>query len=191
MCYLLRNICVPCDRECVSVVVWRYRSLVLSWNITNYWIVNGSDTTHDGSVCGTIFFSGAPELTPVFSGVRIVQSFVISVVFCQPSFVCGPLPCRHCIVCPLSVAFWLPRWHLQTFLNIVNTIVFKRLNFDNFPVWLLVIYCINQNKLNSADSYNSFEYTDTWQFTYRATIFVNLMILVYVPWCRTKGFQPK
>ena len=40
-----------------------------------------------GSGAGTTYPSGAPEFTPVFSGVRVIQSLVLCVLFCRSFFV--------------------------------------------------------------------------------------------------------
>jgi hypothetical protein len=54
-----------------------------------------------------------PSAPPVFNGVRVTRSVVFCVVFLQ--FVVCPFV--HCIVCPPIYCFWLPLWHLLTFLK--------------------------------------------------------------------------
>ena len=49
-------------------------------------------------VAETTYPSGAPEFTPVFSGVRVAQCLVVCVVFCRSLFV--PLSFGHCVVFP-------------------------------------------------------------------------------------------
>ena len=52
---------------------------------------------------------------PVFSGVRVIRSLVLCVIFCRSLFVLFSF--RHCIVCPSSIyGFWLPVWYLQAIL---------------------------------------------------------------------------
>jgi hypothetical protein len=45
---------------------------------------NKINTTGATSRVGTAYPSGAPEFTPVFSGVRVAPSLVFYVVFCTP-----------------------------------------------------------------------------------------------------------
>lgn len=55
------------------------------------------------------------SLSVVFSGVRVAQCLVFRVTFCRPLFVLLSL----LLTCPSSIyGFWLPLWHLQTFLVI-------------------------------------------------------------------------
>ena len=48
---------------------------------------NQSNTKGVTSGAGTAYPSGTPEFTPVFSGVRVPQSLVFSVMFCRSLFV--------------------------------------------------------------------------------------------------------
>ena len=52
----------------------------------------------------------------VFRGDHVVRSLVFR-VFCKPLFVFYPFSFSHCIVCPSTYGFWLPRWCLQTSLD--------------------------------------------------------------------------
>ena len=55
--------------------------------------------------------SRAHEFIIGFSGVLVARSFCRSLFVLLSFFIC------HCIVCPSSIwGFWLPFWHLQTFL---------------------------------------------------------------------------
>ena len=80
----------------------------------------------------------------IFSGVRVVQSYVVHVVLCR-SF-------GHCIVYLSSIyAFWLPLWYLQTLymdmemitviiFTFVLTPVFCGVNVAQFLV-VCVVFC--------------------------------------------------
>jgi len=58
----------------------------------------------------------ALELTPVFGGVYVSQSFVFCVVFCRSLLVL--LLFDHCVICLSSIyGFWLPLCYLQTLLS--------------------------------------------------------------------------
>ena len=50
-----------------------------------------SNTTGTSIEAGTAYYSMAPEFIPVYSGVRVVQSLVLCVVFCRPLVVFFPL----------------------------------------------------------------------------------------------------
>ena len=53
----------------------------------------------------------------VFRGVRVGQSLVFYVVFCKSLFaIFFFYSFGHCIVCPSIYSFWLPIWHIQTFI---------------------------------------------------------------------------
>jgi hypothetical protein len=53
---------------------------------------------------------------PGFSGIRVARYLVSCVVFYRSLFVLFLF--GHCIVCLSSIdGFWLPLWHLQTFLT--------------------------------------------------------------------------
>jgi len=76
-------------------------------------ICNYSNTTGATSGAGIAYPSGAHEFIPVFSGVRVTRSLLFCVIFCRSLFVPCPL---SWVVCPSIYGFWLPLWHLQTFL---------------------------------------------------------------------------
>jgi len=63
---------------------------------------SGINTTGATSGAGTAHPSGAPEFTPVFSGVCVVRSLIFCVVFCRSSLfgLLFFLSFFHCVVCP-------------------------------------------------------------------------------------------
>ena len=95
----------------------------------------------------TVYPSGAPELTPDFSGVCLSVLFLLTIVLsvrwfttsdypllssvCSYLWICMSLlfSFNHYINCPLIDGFWLPFWYLQTF-NICGSV---------FVLFLLVI----------------------------------------------------
>ena len=58
----------------------------------------------------TVYPSGVPELTPVFSGDLQFSAYC----FVDSCLSCCPFSFNHSIVCP-SIYVWLPLWYLQTF----------------------------------------------------------------------------
>ena len=60
---------------------------------------------------GTAYPSGAPEFTPVFSGLRVTRSLVLCVYFvdrclsCPVFYACWPL-CLRCLSCPVFYTCW-------------------------------------------------------------------------------------
>jgi hypothetical protein len=60
--------------------------------------------------------------------VRIAQSLVSCVVFCR--LLCVFLSFGHCIVCPSTYGFWLPRWYLQTVLIFIEWIQYHRISLS-------------------------------------------------------------
>ena len=87
--------------------------------MTYHWVCNYSNTTGATSGAGTDNTSGAPEFTPVFSGVCVTQSLVLCVCFVDRclsfcTFV-------HCVVCSSSIyGFRLPLWYPQTLLVVTK-----------------------------------------------------------------------
>ena len=76
-------------------------------------LCNKSNTTGTRYNAGTTYPSGAPEVTPIYSGYRVARSLIICVVFCRTLFVLFSF--GHCVVCPFTFcSFWLPNWYLQT-----------------------------------------------------------------------------
>jgi len=58
---------------------------------------------------------------PVFSGVRVTRSLVLSVCFIDRCLSFCTFSFGHCVVCPSSIyVFWLPLWYLQTLLIIYS-----------------------------------------------------------------------
>jgi hypothetical protein len=82
-------------------------------------LCNKSNTTGVTSGAGTAYPSGAPEFTPVFSGIRVARSLVLCVVFGITLFaILSFLIFGHCDVCPSIYGYRLPFWYLQTFLKL-------------------------------------------------------------------------
>jgi hypothetical protein len=52
---------------------------------------------------GTAYPSGAPELTPVFDGVRVTRSVVLCVCFVDRCLSFCTFPFGHCGVCSSSI----------------------------------------------------------------------------------------
>ena len=71
------------------------------------------------SVTIFVYPSGAPEFTPVFSGVRVTRSLVLCVCFIDRCLSFRRISFGHCVVCSsLIYGFWLPLWYLQTLLSL-------------------------------------------------------------------------
>jgi len=69
------------------------------------------------SGAGTAYPSGAPEFTPIFSGVRVTRSLVLYVCFVDHCLSFCTFSLGHCVVCFSSIyGFWLPLWYLQIIL---------------------------------------------------------------------------
>jgi hypothetical protein len=52
---------------------------------------------------GTAYPSGAPELTPIFSGVRVTRSLVLCVCFVDRCLTFCTFSFAHCVVCSSSI----------------------------------------------------------------------------------------
>jgi hypothetical protein len=78
---------------------------------------------------GTAYPSGAPEFTPVFSGLRVTRSLVLCVYFvdrclsCPAFYTCWPL-CLRCLSCPVlnNVNTVANMYRKQDKTNNVNTV---------------------------------------------------------------------
>jgi hypothetical protein len=71
--------------------------------------------------------SGAPEFTPVFSGIRVTWSSVLYVCFVDRCLSFCTFSFGHCVVCSSSIyGFCLSLWYLQTLL----IMPFTFLNFE-------------------------------------------------------------
>jgi hypothetical protein len=75
------------------------------------------NTTGATSAAVTAYTSGAPEFTPVFSGIRVNRYLVLYVCFFDRYLSLCPFPFGHCVVCSLIYWFWLSLWSLQTHLK--------------------------------------------------------------------------
>jgi hypothetical protein len=67
---------------------------------------------------------GAPEFTPVYSGVRVTQSLALCVCFVDRRLSFCTFSFGHCVVCSSIYGFWLPLWYLQALLLVVLNIKF-------------------------------------------------------------------
>ena len=62
-----------------------------------------------------VFPSGAHEVTPCFSGVRVSRSLALCVCFVDRCLTLVHF--GHCVVCSLIYGFRLPLWYPQTLLS--------------------------------------------------------------------------
>ena len=62
-----------------------------------------SNTMGATSGAGIAHFSGAPEFTQVFSGVRVTRSLILCVCFVDRCLSFCPFSFGHCVVCPSSI----------------------------------------------------------------------------------------
>jgi len=77
------------------------------------------NTTGVTSGVGNAYPCGAPEFTPVFSGVRVTRSLVLYVCFVDRCLSFCTFSIGHCVVCSSSIyGFRLPLWYLQTLLEV-------------------------------------------------------------------------
>ena len=75
------------------------------------------NTTGATSAGETAYPSGAPEFTPVFSGICVNRYLVLYVCFVDRCLFFCPFPFGHCVVCSLIYWLWLSLWYLQTLLK--------------------------------------------------------------------------
>ena len=87
---------------------------ILSSFITYHRICNQINTSTT-SGAGATYLSRVPEFTPVFSGVCVTRSLVLSVCFVD--HVCPFVIFCHSVVRPLIYRFLLPLWYLETLLK--------------------------------------------------------------------------
>ena len=86
----------------------------------------------------TVYPSGAPEFTPVFSRVSCCSIFSFSIVDRCFSFSFG-----HCVVCPSNYWFLLPLWYLQSlFLTLLFTTRLSDLSYFRRVVFNPTIWYI-------------------------------------------------
>ena len=73
----------------------------------------------------------------VVSGVRVIRSLVLCVCFVDRCFSFCTFSFGHCVVCSSSICgFWLPIWHLQTFLLVIVLSVLLRFRTSDY-LWYL------------------------------------------------------
>jgi hypothetical protein len=106
LCHKLARICSTCHKHFP----------VLSSFTTYYRICNQINTTGATNGAGTAYPFGAPEFTPVFSGVRVTRSLVLYVCFPDRCLSFCAFSFGHCVVCSSIYSFWLPLWYFQTLL---------------------------------------------------------------------------
>ena len=104
-----------CNKQCISSSFHDFyiTQCTCVLTITLTWLISFRGAA-------TAYTSGTPEYTPVFSGVRVAQSFVPCVVFCIWFLLSFRTFCFvHCIVGPSTIyCFELLFWYLQTFLTL-------------------------------------------------------------------------
>jgi hypothetical protein len=64
------------------VSVYRNDNAILSLFLTNHIFCSKSNTTSVLCGTGTVYPSGEPEFTPLFSGVRVARALMFCVMFC-------------------------------------------------------------------------------------------------------------
>jgi hypothetical protein len=98
--------------------------------MTYHWLCDYSNTTDVTSGTGTVYHSGAHELTSGSSGVRVTRSLVLCVCFVDRCLVLfllsivfsvilrslfGTFSFVQCVFCYSSIyGFWLPLWYLHS-----------------------------------------------------------------------------
>jgi hypothetical protein len=93
---------------------------VLSAITIYYRVCNYINTTSATSGSWSTDPSGAPEFTPVFSGISVTWPFVLYVCFVGRCFSYCTFSFGHCVVCYSIYGFWLHIWYLQTLLSKVT-----------------------------------------------------------------------
>ena len=76
---------------------------VATMQVDHYGISVSQMTTSATSGAGTSYPSGAPEFTPVFSGVRVTRSLVLCVCFVDRCLSFCTFSFGHCVVCSSSI----------------------------------------------------------------------------------------
>jgi hypothetical protein len=98
---------------------YRYYLLIYKYwhRLCSLWQIHIRYTTGVTSGAGTTYPSGAPEFTPVFSGVHVTRSLVLYVYFVDRCLSFCTFSFGHCVVCSSSIyGFWLPLWYLRPLL---------------------------------------------------------------------------
>jgi hypothetical protein len=114
LCHKWQRICSTCKHF-----------TVLSSFMTYHMVCNYIKTTGATSGAWTAYPSGAPEFTPVFSGVHVTRSLVLYVCFVDRCLSFCTFSFGHCVVCSSSIyELWLPLWYLQTLLHTCFSVVY-------------------------------------------------------------------
>jgi hypothetical protein len=101
-----------------------------------------------GNIAGTAN-SGAPEFTPLFSGVRVTRSLAVCVCFVDRCLSLCTFSFGHC-------GFWLPLWCLQTLLVVAFTVTERgpnvlwysiglQINIGPFVKWIKWFFFFSEN----------------------------------------------
>ena len=129
LCHKWPRICSTC----------RKHFPVLSSFMTCHRVCNWINTTGVTSGAGIAYPSGAPEFTPVFSGVRVTRSLVLYICFVDRCLSFYTFSFGHYVVCSSSIyGFWLHLWYLQTLLKEFSTCYFrfkKNKEFYRQKIW--------------------------------------------------------
>jgi hypothetical protein len=121
----------------------------LSSFTTYHWVCNSINTTGATSGAGTVYPSGAPEFTPVCSGVRVTRSLVWCVCFVDR--------CLYFFFWPLRCLFFfyirilLPIWYLQTLVNLKKTDkTVAKWKMTKAKQWFTMHYTVNCVRCSDA-----------------------------------------
>jgi hypothetical protein len=123
----LWNICVTNDDGYVPLVVHTLWSFIHSWLITRF----VTRLTRRVPLVEQELLTPPKHLRspPVFSGVRVTRSLVLSVCFVDRCFTCCTFSFGHWVVCFSSIyGFWLPLWYPQTLL--INFTIFSVISWQ-------------------------------------------------------------
>ena len=92
---------------------------VISWRSTRSKPLTCHKSLTNGATsgAGTAYPSKAPELDPVFSGIRVTRFLVLCECFVDRCLFFCTFSFNHCVACSSSIyGFLLPLWYLQTLL---------------------------------------------------------------------------
>ena len=128
------------DGYIISVSQWspicstyRKHCTVLYSFTTYYWVCNHIYTTSVTNGSGSTDPSGAPEFTPVVSGIPVTRPVALYVCLVDYCFSFCTFPFPHCVVCSLIYGCWLPLWSLQTLLSkVIELLTISSANIWNF-----------------------------------------------------------
>ena len=114
----------------------------------------------------TAYASGAPEFTPIFSGVRVTRSLVLCVCFVNRCLSFCNFSFGHCVVRPSSIyGFWLPLWYIQTLLCMIKSV------FGCVVCLCEVILILHYHKLSTYLRDRPFNLQGGYGFLFRSEFF--------------------